>query len=306
MNAAQENCIRNIYKQTIPDIDLTGIQPEVTSIKPRTGFGRSIRKLNELRLQVINYLRQVGVLSSKPIHERSIRVSKLARCLKSAGLNEPVAPAELQTREELAMNLWNLDPVQYAHWCLNNNQAIEESFLMTEMLPWLMESFHDLGLNRNNAAELALELIHLLNFYEVPPLQNRDQALKLLENWQSEDSNEEKLADYLHQQIEDHPEWSVDEIQEHVQSLTETGQDYLRSHIGKYSVGEKLNLLKSCLHELGQRRRRSSKLLRKNITAADLLAAASRQQAPESEVAATEWLLHFDPEDSNSSQPPAV
>ncbi len=303
MTPAQESCLKSIYQQTIPDIEMAGMQLAIKD-KPGSAFGRSIRSLNEYRQQLVGYLRKVGVLSSKPIHERSIRACRLVRCVRAAGLHKPVTDNNLPAKQQLALELWKLDPLQYSHWCLSNNLPIEESFLMSEMLPWLMESFHDQGVNRNCAADLALEMIQLLNFYELPPVQNRDQALDLLANWDSGDSGDEALAEYLHNQITNHPEWSLSQIQEQLKTLTESDQDYLRSHIGKYSISEKLDLLRGCIHELSDRNKQTSKLFRKPVAAVDLLSLVSRSQESKTETAATNFLFEFDPQDPVRNVPP--
>ncbi|WP_153767358.1 hypothetical protein [Endozoicomonas sp. OPT23] len=301
MTPAQQSCLEHIRQQTIPDISMEGAQTAAES-PPATVFGRSIRSFKQL----VNYLRSLGVLSSKPIHDRSIRACKLVRCVKASGLDRPVSDSELAGRERLALDLWKLDPLQFAQWCLSNDLPIQEDFLMSEMLPWLMESFSDRGINRNQAAELAIELIQLLNFYEVPSPDNRNQALDILGNWDSGNPEDEALAGFLHTKISEHPEWSLNQIQDQLKSLTENNQDYLRSHIGKYTTSEKLDLLKSCIAKVPDSRLPVGKLFKKPVNAFELLTAVSQQHQPKTEVADTDWLIHFDPQNPEPSTPPEI
>ncbi|WOG25527.1 hypothetical protein [Endozoicomonas sp. 8E] len=239
MATSVENCLNILRQDLLQDIPTS---QQTSENKPLWLGRRVVRKVKGFGLKLADILRGRGWLSNKKINEREIRECRWARSVAGAGLVDRnffpanIPEQELVERTRLARELWQKDPYSFALWCIEHDQPFPEHFLEAELIPWQMEQFASLGLNRNHAARMSLRLsiaVKLLHPSEAGG--QRESLLTLLptdtpDEIERKESYNETLLNLDHDQ--------------------ESADMYLDSFIGNYTPSEQIELLKACRDEL--------------------------------------------------------
>ncbi|WP_062269651.1 hypothetical protein [Endozoicomonas arenosclerae] len=243
MATSVENCL-NVLRQDLLQESTQTMSQQVSEPdnKPLWLGGRMVRKVRDFGLKLADILRDRGWLSNKKVNKREIQECRWARSVAGAGLvDQQFFPAnvpeqELVERTALARELWQKDPYSFALWCIENDQAFPQHFLVAELIPWQMEQFASLGLNRNDAARLSIRLsvaVKLLN-----PSEAKDQRESMLTLLPTDTPDEIAGKE------------RYNEILLNLHHNEESADMYLDSFIGNYTPSEQIELLKACRDEL--------------------------------------------------------
>ncbi|KEQ17935.1 hypothetical protein [Endozoicomonas numazuensis] len=242
MATSVENCL-NILRQDLLQESIPTDQPiPEPESQPLWLGGRVVKKVKNFGLKLADILRDQGWLSYRRINEREIQECRWARSVAGAGLvDQSFIPAnvpeqELIERTALARELWQKDPYSFAQWCIEKDQPFPDHFLVAELVPWQMEQFARLGLNRNDAARLSLRLsvaVKLLN-----PSDTRGQNQNFLPILSTDTPDEAQGKE------------QYNEILLNLDHSQESADMYLDSFIGNFTPSEQIQLLKACRDEL--------------------------------------------------------
>ncbi|WP_257291740.1 hypothetical protein [Endozoicomonas sp. ONNA1] len=241
MATSVENCLNTLRQDLLRETIPTSRQPPEPEDKPRWLGRRMVRKVKDFGLKLADMLRGRGWLSDKKINEREIHECRWARSVAGAGLVDQrlipvkVPEQELVERTQLARELWQKDPYSFALWCIENDQPFPEHFLVAELIPWQMEQFASLGLNRNDAARMSLRLSVAVKLMNPPEANDQGESLTVLPT-DSPDEIERKGRYHEILPNQNHDRESADR--------------YMDSFIGHYSPREQIELLKACRDEL--------------------------------------------------------
>ncbi|MGI9280798.1 MAG: hypothetical protein ACR2PX_14410 [Endozoicomonas sp.] len=243
MATSVENCLNVLRQDLLQETTPTAQPIQEPENNPLWLGGRMVRRVRNLGLKLADILRDRGWLSNKTVNEREIRECRWARSVAGAGLvDEKFFPAhvpdqELVERTALARELWQKDPYSFALWCIENDQPFPDHFLVAELIPWQMEQFVSLGMNRNDAARLSIRLSVAVKLFYPAKANDPEQGTLSILPTDSEDEIEGKLK--------------YNDIMINLNQGHETADMYLDSFIGNYTPSEQIALLKACRDELG-------------------------------------------------------